>query len=149
MPADVDSNVTVLFITNNGDDYAGLSSFIAKSPAHLESQCHSLSSGSVRAAVRLIRNKRIAIVLCEHRMGDSVWRDLLEETAGLPDGPHVIVTSRTADEQLWSEALNLGAYDVLATPFNPEELERVLSSALARWNNRANRPPAAVLTAGQ
>jgi hypothetical protein len=33
----------------------------------------------------------------------------------LPDPPVLIVTSRLADEYLWAEALNPGAYDVLAS----------------------------------
>jgi len=36
------------------------------------------------------------------------------------------VTSRLADERLWAEALNLGAYDVLAKPFDSTEAMRVV-----------------------
>jgi FixJ family two-component response regulator len=48
----------------------------------------------------------------------------------------LIVTSRLADEHLWAEALNLGAYDVLAKPFDQEEVIRVLSSAWLRKRSR-------------
>jgi DNA-binding NtrC family response regulator len=41
-----------------------------------------------------------------------------------------------ADEHLWAEALNLGAYDVLAKPFDPTEVVRTLSQA---WLHRASR----------
>ena len=152
MAGDSNSDLTVLFITNNREEYTRLRGMIAESHLHLETHWKSPSRGSLRAALTLIETGRIPIVLCEHTAGDTAWRDLLERTAGLPDSPYLIVTSRTADEQLWSEALNLGAYDVLATPFNPEELGRVLSSALARWKDRADRSrakPAATLSAGR
>jgi len=36
------------------------------------------------------------------------------------------VVSRLADERLWAEALNPGAYDMLLTPFEAEEVFRVI-----------------------
>jgi DNA-binding response OmpR family regulator len=60
---------------------------------------------------------------------------LLAEVSTLPDAPLLIVTSRLADEQLWAEALNLGAYDVLAKPFDTEEVIRVLSLAWLHWKH--------------
>ena len=39
------------------------------------------------------------------------------------------MTSRLADEHLWAEALNLGAYDLLAKPFDRMEAMRVLDAA--------------------
>ena len=45
----------------------------------------------------------------------------------------LIVTSRLADDRLWAEALNLGAYDVLAKPFERMELVRSVSSAWLHW----------------
>jgi DNA-binding response OmpR family regulator len=62
---------------------------------------------------------------------------LLEQLARLPDPPALVVTSRIADDSLWAEALNLGAYDVLAKPFDGAEVVRVVSLA---WLNRINPP---------
>jgi DNA-binding response OmpR family regulator len=45
----------------------------------------------------------------------------------------LIVTSRLADEKLWAEALNLGAYDVLAKPFDLSELVRSVNLAWLHW----------------
>jgi DNA-binding response OmpR family regulator len=50
--------------------------------------------------------------------------------------PFFIVTSRLADERLWVEALNVGAYDVLVKPFHVAELKRVLESAWSEWRDR-------------
>jgi hypothetical protein len=48
---------------------------------------------------------------------------------GLAKPPQLIVTSRTADESLWAEVLNIGGYDVMALPFERLEVERVIASA--------------------
>ena len=47
--------------------------------------------------------------------------------------PNLIVFSRLADERLWAEVLNLGGFDVLMTPFEPEEVLRVDFAAWSRW----------------
>lgn len=70
------------------------------------------------------------------------WRQMLNLIENLPAPPYVIVTSRLADDRLWSEALHLGAYDVLARPFAAVEVIRVLRVAWLRWQEqylRANR----------
>jgi FixJ family two-component response regulator len=51
------------------------------------------------------------------------------------------VTSRLADEYLWAEALNLGAYDVLAKPFDTSEVMRVVASAWRHWTDAQRRIP--------
>jgi DNA-binding response OmpR family regulator len=65
------------------------------------------------------------------------WKDLLESTQSLSNPPLLIVTSRHADERLWAEALNFGAYDVIAKPFYPIEVIRIVSLACLRWRQRA------------
>ena len=63
--------------------------------------------------------------------------DRLENAAGsLQDPPSLVVTSRLADERLWAEVLNLGAYDLLARPFNKNELTRTVALAWQHWVNR-------------
>ena len=54
----------------------------------------------------------------------------------LPNAPSLIVASRLADDRLWGEALNLGAWDVLAKPFDPTEVIRSLHSAWRRWHDQ-------------
>jgi FixJ family two-component response regulator len=54
----------------------------------------------------------------------------------LPQPPYLIVTSRLADDDLWAEALNIGAFDVLAKPLGRTEVTRVLSSAWQHWQRQ-------------
>jgi DNA-binding response OmpR family regulator len=62
---------------------------------------------------------------------------LLEQIKAMPNPPALIVASRLADERLWAEALNLGAWDVLATPFNRNELIRSVRSGWQHWQGRS------------
>lgn len=57
------------------------------------------------------------------------WKKVLKNLARRAHPPQLIVTSRTADEHLWSEVLNCGAYDLLAEPFHRDEVERVVAAA--------------------
>lgn len=86
-----------------------------------------------QSAMAALQQTRIPILLFDSDLTPGSWRDLLAGPATLPDPPLVIVSSRIVDEEMWAEALNLGAYDVLAKPFNTEEVIRVLSFAWLRW----------------
>ena len=87
----------------------------------------------VEPALREVRKEIVPMVLCDGDADPSLWQNLLDHFHRLPDPPFLIVTSRLADDRLWSEALNLGAYDLLAKPFEEAEVSRVLSMAWLRW----------------
>jgi DNA-binding NtrC family response regulator len=97
---------------------------------------------SSAAVLRLLRKNQVPVVLCDRDDDSQSWKIMLQKISNLPAPPYIIVTSRVADEHIWSEALNLGAYDVLATPFNRGEVARVLGSAWFRWKHR--KPAAAI-----
>ena len=76
-----------------------------------------------REASGHLSNAGNPVVICERSLPDGEWKDLLGKT------PRLIVTSHAADEALWAEVLNLGGYDVLAQPFDEQEVRRVLTMA--------------------
>ena len=80
-----------------------------------------------------------SVVITERDLSVRNWKDVLELIQSLPEPPFLIVISRQADESLWAEALNLGAYDVLAKPLNDMEALRVLTSA---WDHLQQAPAA-------
>ena len=90
------------------------------------------SARSLGSASILLRQENISVVLTERDLPAGSWRDVLEIASAVIRAPLVIVTSLHADEQLWAEALNLGAHDVLAKPFNQSEIVRVFNSAWIR-----------------
>lgn len=87
-------------------------------------------ANTVVSALKLLRTLRpVPVVVCERDLLSDSWQEMLSITALLPEPPSVIVASRFADDHLWAEALNLGAYDVLAKPFDVVELTRSLRLA--------------------
>ncbi len=78
------------------------------------------------------------IIICEHPLPDGSWKDILSLAAPLPDAPSLIVTSRFADDHLWSEVLNLGGHDVLMQPLDENEVLRVVAAAGRKWEDNRN-----------
>ncbi len=79
--------------------------------------------------------EQFGIILCECKLPDGSWSEILKKISGAAEEPLLIVTSRIADVSLWAEVLNLGGYDLLAKPFSRQEVRHVLTSA---WVQRAN-----------
>ena len=94
------------------------------------------TSNSLDEALPILRNGGVSVVLCESDLEAGTWKDMVAALALLPDPPYLIVTSRQADDRLWAEALNLGAYDVLCTPFYAAEVIRTLTLSWLRWSYR-------------
>jgi DNA-binding NtrC family response regulator len=88
------------------------------------------------STLALLPNQPISLVVGEQDLPPHTWRDLLVTVGSLSSTPLVIVTSHQADDHLWAEALNLGAYGVLAKPFDVAEVRRTLSSAALSWRSK-------------
>ena len=82
-----------------------------------------------RHAIKCLERDAIQVVIAESEIPGWNWKSALFHLQRLPSPPVLIVTSHNADDRLWSEVLNLGGYDVLARPFDAEELRRVVASA--------------------
>jgi len=134
--------VPVLSISPVEDDHCALQDILR----HLQSAADPNRTFMVKACTTLratltaLPTHPFELVVCESDLIPGSWKDVLEETVILPDPPPLIVTSRLADERLWAEALNLGAFDVLAKPFERTETTRVLEAALRTWSRTRKRP---------
>lgn len=76
------------------------------------------------------------VIICERVLPDGDWKALLHHIDTVPRMPRLIVSSRLADDHLWCEVLNLLGYDVLATPFDAQEVTHVVSCAWASWHQQ-------------
>src|SRR5437879_13527281 len=99
-----------------------------------------VSRSSTGSAFAIELESGIPIVVCECDVFPGRWKKILEQIAPLRNPPLLIVTSRLADEHLWAEALNLGAYDVLAKPFDRKEVSRIFSLAWLHWHDQHEIP---------
>lgn len=124
----------ILSLSSLAEDAQWLGSIDPPAPWRLE------SCATVESALAELSREDIAVVLCDCDGDPDAWHTLLAGFPRLARPPCLIVTSRLADERLWAEALNLGAYDVLAKPFDSREVLHALSRALVEWSSPASVP---------
>jgi DNA-binding NtrC family response regulator len=135
---------TVLCVSPLAEDYLSLQAVFNHSNWEL------YKTETLASALAVIRRREIGVVICERYLSQgNTWIDMLDELRLVPDAPPLIVTSRQADERLWAEALNLGAYDVLTKPFERKELVRSVSMAWLHWHHRRGAVPAGTMNAMQ
>ena len=92
-----------------------------------------------REALMQLSRERVTIVICECQLPDGNWKDVLNRIMAMVDRPRLIVVSRHADERLWAEVLNMGAFDLLSIPFREEELAFTIGSAWVDWMGEQER----------
>jgi len=134
--------VTLLSVGPIEEDHASLEGILKFSKCDLVPKCEWKVNAcrTLVSARTALRKLRVPVVVCESDLQPGTWKEVLEELRTLPDPPFLIVTSRLADERFWAEALNLGAYDVLAKPFDHTEVTRIVGMAWLRWKNRHGIP---------
>lgn len=107
-----------------GDDRRALEEILACSTWTV------LAKITLADAYSVLKAVPIGVVITENRFpGGQCWKDLLYFMRNIPNPPPLIVADRLADDRLWAEALNLGAFDVLAKPFKSDEVRHVCESA--------------------
>ncbi len=82
-----------------------------------------------RKAMECLDKNNVQVVIAESDLPHWNWKRVLNDLRNLAKPPQLVVTSRQADENLWSEVLNIGGYDVMAQPLDSHEVERVIASA--------------------
>jgi CheY-like chemotaxis protein len=130
--------ITVLSFSPAESDHGVLERTFRESSLTLYPNCRlALRRGrTIASTVAALRAHRIPIVLCDLDGQAEAWREILQASRDLPAPPCVIVTSRVADDRLWAELLNGGAFDLLAKPFVRSEVIRIVHSAWVHWYNR-------------
>jgi DNA-binding NtrC family response regulator len=90
-----------------------------------------LPAGSCQEARVLLKNHPpVNVVITEVSLVDGNWCDVFRYLVDNDIHASVVVSSRLADERLWSEVLWRGAYDVLVEPYEAEEVRRIVEGAL-------------------
>jgi DNA-binding response OmpR family regulator len=125
-----DATITVLSVSPLQDDHDALEWLLNRRQWQIR------KAFTFSSAVALLQKTRVSVVVCERDLEPGTWRDMMDHLRLLPQPPYLIVTSRLADECLWAEALNVGAYDVLAKPFDDTEVLRSLSLACLHRNDQ-------------
>ncbi|MEZ5400991.1 MAG: hypothetical protein R2729_15075 [Bryobacteraceae bacterium] len=118
----------ILVVTQGCTEYERLASLFSQSSWSAE--CVRKASD---ARQRLAQPNPPGVVLCEARLPDGGWRDVLAAAGVGPGAPRVIVMARPANDDLWQEVLEGGAFDLVSLPVDSRELFRVVSLAWNHW----------------
>jgi DNA-binding response OmpR family regulator len=99
-----------------------------------------LEASDRRGAMQVLENEQVEVVIAESALPNWNWKKILADLRRLAEPPQLIVSSRTADDYLWAEVLNIGGYDVLPQPFERDEVERVVAAARRQFGRPVPRP---------
>jgi DNA-binding NtrC family response regulator len=116
----------ILFVSGHPDDARRLSRMLATLPLAVD---HVETLQQARAK---LQQDDYGVILTEAALPDGNWLDVLHLARKDPQELEVIVTDPQADARFWAEALNLGAYDLLAQPFYEPEVRRILYNVCSR-----------------
>jgi DNA-binding NtrC family response regulator len=86
-----------------------------------------------RAAQAFLARNRVHMIFYNCDEAGSDLRDFSHQITEFSPAPLLIAASRLADESLWAETLNLGGFDLLASPVDCDEARRVILSAWQSW----------------
>ena len=120
----------VLFVTPRPQDADLLSRMLSPLSLHLE---HAADFAHLHAK---LTDGAFPVILTETVLPDGTWLSVLALARQLSPSPEVIVTQPFADARFWSEALHLGAYDLIPQPFEASEVRRILFNACSRPRGR-------------
>ena len=93
-----------------------------------------------RRAMECLCKNPVQVVIAESEAPAWNWKRILSDLRRLMPAPQLVVTSRTADDYLWAEVLNVGGYDVLPQPLERDEVERVVASARRHYDTQGRKP---------
>jgi len=119
--------MTMLLVSPLQSDHVALRRILSRSVWRLHCASHRAE------AATLMGREAFSVVICVSDSQDSTWKRLLAEAARTPDGPRLVVSSRYADNHLWAEVLQAGAYDFLPMPWEAREVLRLISLAWQSW----------------
>ena len=100
-----------------------------------------------RETLGFLQKYPLPVVICARDLSDGNWEQFIASASRLPCPPRTIVASHSAgdDDDLWSEALKLGAYDVISAPFEATSVVTAIYFAWTSWEFEMRGQRGAVL----
>lgn len=96
-----------------------------------------VSISSFAECRQLIEKENVGLVFCDRHLADGDYRDVLSVSRSATAKVRVVVTSKHADWDEYLEAMRLGAFDVIASPCRPTDVEWMVIQAKRDERNRS------------
>jgi DNA-binding NtrC family response regulator len=136
-PADPHKTVIVLAILPQPEEQALLRAIFSNTNWRLD------MAANLHQALTLLQVQVYPVIVADADPPGGNWQDVFYSVQHLQPQPHVIVTARKADRELWASVLNLGGYDVVEKPLDRRNLMHVVGLAWLHWKGH-HTPPSAV-----
>lgn len=89
-----------------------------------------------KPAIKLIQNEHIDVVLCDIRLPDINGTELLQHIRKIAPGISVIMMTAYAEIRVAVDSIKSGAYDYVAKPIYPEEINEIIKRAIQKKTKR-------------
>jgi DNA-binding NtrC family response regulator len=96
----------------------------------------SLATSTVRECKEIIATGTVGLIFSDPILADGNYRDLLNASRAAKNRPRVVVMSHLSDWDEYLNAMRLGAFDVIAAPCRPTDVEWMVIQALRYENSR-------------
>jgi DNA-binding NtrC family response regulator len=90
-------------------------------------------ANSITDGLSTLVNHKINTIVTGCDLEDGSWLEMINALQPCRNAPRVLVASSHADNRLWLDVLEHGGYDLLAVPFDRNEIVRLASSAYLSW----------------
>jgi DNA-binding NtrC family response regulator len=128
---------SILVIANRKSDAATLT-------AILDGTARVTTTTSYRGALEALGRTSFKAVICAQKLPDGNWQDVLSQIEVAFEPPRFILLAESQDSDFCTNAIKLGATDVLADPLDPRAVLEVICAACGF---APTKKPAAVATA--
>jgi DNA-binding NtrC family response regulator len=96
-----------------------------------------ISAANLAECRETMQKERVGLIFADRHLADGNYRDVLDLARSNRDKVRVVVTSKRPDWDEYLEAMRLGAFDVIAYPCRPTDVEWMVIQAKRDDRNRA------------
>lgn len=96
---------------------------------------HAQSARTAADGCRIMRKTPVPVIVANCDLKNRCWKDVwraISKLAAYPR-PRLIVAADATDEGFWAEVVEVGAYDIIARPFDAKEVLWVVTDAWSQW----------------
>jgi len=112
----MNGSLPALVVSSNAESRDILVSILAKEGFH------TVEASRLSECLALLPMQNVGLIFCERHLADGTYHELVSATRPLNRRVPVIVTSRLADWDEYLEALRNGAFDLIASPCQPNDV---------------------------
>jgi DNA-binding NtrC family response regulator len=94
-----------------------------------ELEIEPITTPTVRECLEILASENVQLVFCDSILTDGTYRDLLNALRTAHLRAKIVVTSHCADWDEFLEATHLGAFDVIASPCRPTDVDWMIIQA--------------------